>query len=199
MAVAARTPSTPSRGPDCPTHCRSAASPPHERFVDVTPMSLRRDRPLQRLVGRHIPRDSIEIRGADRRRCDQVSSTWESTSVGTGHAFHCRGQSTSRVHFRGNPNGEDAHTKEARTSWLPAREMTSRANTTANQEPRLPAQRPAVKRRAAVRGRPSASTACWAASTPAVVIDFETVFTQPRLGNVLEGRTPERKPGVLQA
>jgi hypothetical protein len=35
-----------------PTICRSAASPPHERFVDVTPMSLRRDRPLQRLVRR---------------------------------------------------------------------------------------------------------------------------------------------------
>src|ERR1019366_8663302 len=29
---------------DCPTPCRSAASPPHERFVDVTPMSQRRDR-----------------------------------------------------------------------------------------------------------------------------------------------------------
>ncbi len=36
----------------CPTPCRSAASPPHERFVDVTPISLRRDRPLQRLVRR---------------------------------------------------------------------------------------------------------------------------------------------------
>ena len=34
------------------TPCRSAANPPHERFVDVTPMSLRRGRPLQRLVGR---------------------------------------------------------------------------------------------------------------------------------------------------
>jgi hypothetical protein len=32
------------------TPCRSAASPPHERFADVTPISLRRDRPLQRLV-----------------------------------------------------------------------------------------------------------------------------------------------------
>ena len=34
------------------TVCRSAANPPHERFVDVTPMSLRRGRPLQRLVRR---------------------------------------------------------------------------------------------------------------------------------------------------
>ena len=32
------------------TPCRSAASPPHERFVDVTPISLRRVRQLQRLV-----------------------------------------------------------------------------------------------------------------------------------------------------
>jgi hypothetical protein len=32
------------------TPCRSAASPLHERFIDVTPISLRRDRPLQRLV-----------------------------------------------------------------------------------------------------------------------------------------------------
>jgi len=38
------------------TPCRSAASPPHERFVDVTPISLRRDRPLQRLVGRSFAR-----------------------------------------------------------------------------------------------------------------------------------------------
>src|ERR1017187_3762799 len=34
----------------CPTLCRSAASLPHERFVDVTPMSLWRDRQLHRLV-----------------------------------------------------------------------------------------------------------------------------------------------------
>ena len=34
----------------CRTLCRSAATPPHERFVDVTPNSLRRGRPLQRLV-----------------------------------------------------------------------------------------------------------------------------------------------------
>ena len=36
--------------PDCPTLCRSAARAPHERFVNVTPISLRRLRPLQRLV-----------------------------------------------------------------------------------------------------------------------------------------------------
>jgi len=46
-------PNAPSCGPVCPTPCRSAASPPHERFVDVTPISLRRDRPLQRLVSQH--------------------------------------------------------------------------------------------------------------------------------------------------
>jgi len=33
------------------TPCRSAASPPHERFADDTPISKRRDRPLQRPVG----------------------------------------------------------------------------------------------------------------------------------------------------
>ena len=36
----------------CRTPCRSAARAPHERFVDVTPISLRRLRPLQRLVRR---------------------------------------------------------------------------------------------------------------------------------------------------
>jgi hypothetical protein len=51
----------------------------------------------------------------------------------------------------------------------------------------------------AFSGGAQASSACSTASAPAVVIDFETVFTQPRLGNVLEGRTPERKPGVLEA
>ncbi len=34
------------------TPCRSAARTPHERSVDVTPISLRRLRPLQRLVRR---------------------------------------------------------------------------------------------------------------------------------------------------
>ena len=38
--------------PACRTPCRSAARAPHERFVDVTPISLRRLRPLQRLVRR---------------------------------------------------------------------------------------------------------------------------------------------------
>ena len=41
------------------TPCRSAASPPHERFVDVTPISLRRDRPLQRLVGQLLRFDPV--------------------------------------------------------------------------------------------------------------------------------------------
>jgi hypothetical protein len=42
------------------TPCRSAARAPHEQFADVTPISLRRLRPLQRLV---------------RRRSDQSSSS----------------------------------------------------------------------------------------------------------------------------
>ena len=45
-----------------PTPCRSAASPPHERFVDVTPISLRRDRPLQRLVRRQDNQSSQFLR-----------------------------------------------------------------------------------------------------------------------------------------
>ena len=52
MIFAARAPNAPSCGPDCRTPCRSAARAPHERFVDVTPFSLRRLRPLQRLVSR---------------------------------------------------------------------------------------------------------------------------------------------------
>ena len=44
-----------------PTPCRSAASPPHERFVDVTPISLRRDRPLQRLVSQHLHWTPLQI------------------------------------------------------------------------------------------------------------------------------------------
>jgi hypothetical protein len=47
---------------DRPTLCRSAASPPHERFVDVTTMSLRRDRPLQRLVRRQDNQSSQFLR-----------------------------------------------------------------------------------------------------------------------------------------
>jgi len=52
-----------------PTLCRSAASPPHERFVDVIPISLRRDRPLQRLVGRH---QSLQV---------LVCSRWQAASI----------------------------------------------------------------------------------------------------------------------
>jgi len=43
------------------TPCRSAASPPHERFADVTPISLRRDRPLQRLVRQRRRRGRVRL------------------------------------------------------------------------------------------------------------------------------------------
>jgi hypothetical protein len=46
-----------------PTPCRSAARAPHERSVDVTPISLRRLRPLQRLVRRHILEQSHRAPG----------------------------------------------------------------------------------------------------------------------------------------
>jgi hypothetical protein len=46
------------------TPCRSAANAPHERFADVTPMSLRRGRPLQRLVRRRGARWSARLASA---------------------------------------------------------------------------------------------------------------------------------------
>jgi len=70
LTVGARTPSPNSSGPACPTICRSAARAPHERSADVTPMSLRRLRPLQRLVGQrfHSALASRSGNHASRRR-----------------------------------------------------------------------------------------------------------------------------------
>ena len=68
--------------------------------------------------------------------------------MGTGHAFHRRGQSTSRVHFRETPNDEDARADEAPASWLLAPAMNSWKNLLPTREPRLPAERFAVQRRA---------------------------------------------------
>jgi len=77
------------------------------------------------LFGGTFPSNCIEIREDDCRRCDQASSTRESTSVGSGHAFHRRGQSTSRVHFRGNPNDGNVCTEETPASWILAPKMNS--------------------------------------------------------------------------
>jgi hypothetical protein len=62
------------------TPCRSAARAPHERFVDVTPISLRRLRPLQRLVGRRFLSAIVSRSGAERRRAAVATFSSESTS-----------------------------------------------------------------------------------------------------------------------
>ena len=129
-----------------PTICRSAASPPHKRFVDVTPMSLRRDRPLQRLVRRqwhgplrlvresHSPIAQPRCRSRDHKLAD----LWTSHAVSP----HRRKWCARRRQLAGR---RCKQTLCQRTSEEPSR------------NPRLSVERFAVKRWAAVRGRPSVS------------------------------------------
>jgi hypothetical protein len=134
------------------TLCRSAARAPHERFVDVTPISLRRLRPLQRLVRRQSKRVSqllrenpCEISRRPRRLGD-----------------------FSRADFQGSPVASPHRRDDVRWSRPVLRSpLQSRAPMTNLRRTfhyhRLTVERFAVKRWAAVRGRPSASTACWTA------------------------------------
>ena len=129
-----------------PTLCRSAASPPHERFVDVTPMFLRRDRPLQRLVRRqwhgplrlvresHSPIAQPRCRSRDHKLADLSTSQAASP--------HRRKWCAGRRQLAGRRCNQRLC---QRTSEEPSR------------NPRLSVERFAVKQWAAVRGRPSVS------------------------------------------
>jgi len=174
----------------CPTLCRSAASPPHERFADVTPISLRRDRPLQRPVRRRpasqgnsparfsafgFPwptygrresahnrfrnpkwRSSVE-RFAVQRRARRTNGSLMLLRFPCGGIVRCNGRLDS-----GQRAGSPRPIRLSSFGFLRHPICHQRID---HQETRLPkwrssVQRYAVKRWAAVCGRPSASTAC---------------------------------------
>ena len=170
MSSMERHPTSPSTqvGCDCRTPCRSAARAPHERFVDVTPISLRRLRPLQRLVRRQ---DNQFLQFPRRSRADRPTTLTISRPQPRRPPLLLIASPHRWTDGRWPP--------QVRRSASPfCTTMTSLRGTFHHHL--LTVERLAVQRRAAVCGRPSAATACYAAFARLAPLCSPTRFSSSR-------------------